>query len=84
MSHLAPSAPVAKVARSARLAAVLALALVTAGLAGCGRRADPEHPGTTAAKPAGTDGFGAGLPVTKPSTRNAEKPKTPFLLDPLL
>lgn len=77
--------PVPQFAKPARLAALLGLAVIVGGIAGCGRRADPEPPGVDqAAKPAGGDSFGAALPTTKSPSRGVVKPKTPFLLDPLL
>ena len=65
-----------------RLATVGLIAVAATSLAACGRRADPEVPGSAAARSSRP----LGIPIgpTAEETKPAPKEKKPFFLDPLL
>ena len=62
--------------RASRTAALLVVLAATLAAAGCGRRGDPQFEPEGAAR--------SDEPLALPKKSPPAKPKTPFLLDPLL
>ena len=69
------------VRRAAALALIFGLTLLAAG---CGRRGGLEPPNAGVATPAPTASSGLGDSLGRPKNPPIVKPKTPFVLDPIL
>jgi len=69
------------VKRAAAVALVFGLALLAAG---CGRRGPLEPPNAAVATPAPTASSDLGDQLGKPKNPPIARPKTPFVLDPIL
>lgn len=67
-----------------RLATAALVGLGALSLQGCGRKGDPELPTVEKPRADRPVGIPVGTLAPAPGPADAPKPKTPFLLDPLL